>query len=1240
MRWRKAWRWALWVGVAAAIALVALGWFLTTDWALRWALARAADAAGGRLTFEGVARAGLETLHVERVLYRGEAVEVDARAVRLSISIASLRDRRVLVHELAADAVRIAMKDAEAEPARLPPSLALPARFEVRALKLRRLVLERPQGDIELAGIDLALRYDAGSYALVLRSLDSQWGALAGSLRLAGAAPFPLEGMFSLSPRDPRLGKIALALAGELSALGIGAVGAVHGSIAHVQAACAPFAAGTLLAVDARIASLDTRAWYGAAPRARLDIGVSAAVERSARARGRLHAINREPGAAAAGRAPIVTASAGFEGSGTSWRLHDIDVDAGRTGRLRGEAKVEAQSVIGALAVRRLDLRTLHERLHATAMAGPIQIDANPDRVLLRGALEQPGSRIAFAARYSTGRIEIESARWRGAAGELNLQGTMQTAAPYAFQASGTARGLDPSRLGDYPAAAINARFDGRGQVEPIDVALALAIDDGRYRGHVLSGAGRLHYQPNRISEVDMALRLANARLDVRGSFGASADSLGWSVHVPELGKLHARAAGRLKAAGTLRGAWRAPALDFDLDSTGLRWGEGMAAARLAGRGALAEGLDGRVDIALDATGIRLGEIDIARGRVNVAGTRARHEASLTASARGYEFDARAAGALVDGPLWQGILRAFELRGPIATRLEQPVDIVAGASAVRIGAARLRLGAGTIEVASFDWGPGRLASRGALSGIALDALRPVLSLPPALGTLVVAGAWDVELADSLSGSMSLRREAGDIMLPGSPPLAAKLRALAIDARGEGAQIVLRAELDSATFGRVEARGTTRASRRGGSWGVAGDAPIDVRVSAHMPALAWTRPWLEGRASLEGRAELAMHAGGTLAQPYYAGELRASDLALGLAELGVQLRNGRLDARFDGQDLVLRTLRFETGDGVLTGSGKASLVPGRLAAHVTLDATRLPLLSRPNRLVVVSGQASLAWDASQLRARGRVTAERGLIELPRADTPSPSRDVLVLGTKPAAVRDMKLQAEFALDLGKDFVVRGRGISTRLAGTLHAALAPDGRPVLNGTLRAVDGTYSAFGQKLAIERGTLTFVGPVENPALDILAVRKTASVEVGVAIGGSALLPRIRLVSTPPMADADKLAWLTLGHGLDQTGGNEAAALQAAAQALLARGADPNTQASLASRLGLDELSLGTVSATGERVVSVGKRLASNVYIGFERGVTGAVNVIRVTYDLSRRWSVQARAGTENALDLFYTLGFR
>jgi translocation and assembly module TamB len=359
----------------------------------------------------------------------------------------------------------------------------------------------------------------------------------------------------------------------------------------------------------------------------------------------------------------------------------------------------------------------------------------------------------------------------------------------------------------------------------------------------------------------------------------------------------------------------------------------------------------------------------------------------------------------------------------------------------------------------------------------------------------------------------------------------------------------------------------------------------------------------------------------------------------LPEFDLVLHDGALSAEFDRQQLLLKTLRFASGSGQVSGTGSATLVPGKLAARVDLTAEKLTVLARPDRLVVLSGQVGVTWDQRELRAQGRLTADQGVIELPREDKPQPSGDVVVLGTQPAPAREFRVQADLALDLGKNFVVRGRGLSTRLAGTLRAQLAPKRGITLTGSVRTAEGTYMAYGQKLDIQRGVLTFVGPVDNPSLDILAVRKTESVEVGVAVGGTALLPQVRLVSTPAMSDADKLAWLTLGHGLDQAGKNQTAVLQAAAMALLSRG-NTDSQGTLASRFGLDELSLGTVSGTGEQVVSVGKRIASNFYLGFERGVTGAVSVIKITYDLSRRWSVQARAGSENAVDLFYTLGFR
>ncbi|MBA2689422.1 MAG: translocation/assembly module TamB domain-containing protein, partial [Burkholderiales bacterium] len=176
-------------------------------------------------------------------------------------------------------------------------------------------------------------------------------------------------------------------------------------------------------------------------------------------------------------------------------------------------------------------------------------------------------------------------------------------------------------------------------------------------------------------------------------------------------------------------------------------------------------------------------------------------------------------------------------------------------------------------------------------------------------------------------------------------------------------------------------------------------------------------------------------------------------------------------------------------------------------------------------------------------------------------------------------------------------------------------------------------------LTIERGILSFAGPINNPGLDILAVRKKLAVEAGVAISGTALAPRARLVSTPPVPDTEKLAWLTLGHGLEGANRAELDIVSAAAIAFASRGGGPSFPDRLARSLGLDELSLTGAGTLDQRALTLGKRISSSVYLSYEMGLGGASRIAKLQYDLTRRWSLRAQAGTQNAVDLFYTLQF-
>jgi translocation and assembly module TamB len=68
-------------------------------------------------------------------------------------------------------------------------------------------------------------------------------------------------------------------------------------------------------------------------------------------------------------------------------------------------------------------------------------------------------------------------------------------------------------------------------------------------------------------------------------------------------------------------------------------------------------------------------------------------------------------------------------------------------------------------------------------------------------------------------------------------------------------------------------------------------------------------------------------------------------------------------------------------------------------------------------------------------------------------------------------------------------------------------------------------------------------------------------------------------------------------------------------------------------------SIDAASTTGQQILSVGKRLSSNALLSYEQTLGRAESVVKLTVNLTRQISVVGRAGSDNALDIFYTLTF-
>lgn len=584
-------------------------------------------------------------------------------------------------------------------------------------------------------------------------------------------------------------------------------------------------------------------------------------------------------------------------------------------------------------------------------------------------------------------------------------------------------------------------------------------------------------------------------------------------------------------------------------------------------------------------------------------------------------------------------------------------------------------GSASLRWETTQWSPSGWQSTGQIDHLPLlwlDAVANRSLSDLGLHTdMLLSGQWEARQTTALHASITLERSRGDLFLQNSDSvqaaMAADMREAWLQVNLDDANLAANLRWDSLRAGRALVAFSTQVQTADGSWSWDDNVPVAASVQLQLPPMdVWSAlapPGWRLRGTVESHVDLT----GTLRHPAWSGRLQARDLALRSAVDGIDFRQGQLDATLHDQQLDLHafTLRGagsgKTDGGQVTLSGSVFWQPGpaesTLRQHIRMalqaDLRSLRLSTRPDRRLVASGKIDAQLKDGALMLRGALSADHALFTLPDDGAPSLGDDVVVRhGTSavapaadaPSRASNAALDLAVDLDLGDDFQVRGRGMETRLAGRLELVVNGGRAPQLTGTVRSVQGNYRAYGQKLDIERGLIRFTGALDNPALDVLAIRPQLTQRVGVQITGTVLSPIVALYAEPDLPDAEKLAWLVLGRSPSGSGA-EAALMQQAAMALLG-GNGKGLSESLGSALGLDELSLRSSTESGDNTgtaagasITLGKRLSGDFYIAYERSLNSAVGVFSIFYDLSKRLTLRAQTGEQSTIDLIYTVRY-
>ncbi|WP_375738843.1 translocation/assembly module TamB domain-containing protein [Pseudomonas boanensis] len=391
-------------------------------------------------------------------------------------------------------------------------------------------------------------------------------------------------------------------------------------------------------------------------------------------------------------------------------------------------------------------------------------------------------------------------------------------------------------------------------------------------------------------------------------------------------------------------------------------------------------------------------------------------------------------------------------------------------------------------------------------------------------------------------------------------------------------------------------------------------------------LAVIRPFVPKVEQLEGRLQGAGSLGGTLLSPYVLGNLNLRNGRIGGGDLPLSFDNLELDAGIAGESLELtgQWRSGEQGQGSLSGS--LAWAQG-LDVDLTLRGSRLPLVVEPYANLEVEPDLRVGLAGERLAVSGKVLVPKGKISIrelsPQAVKVSP--DARIVGEDQPEPSGLKLAMDVDVEVGQERLrFSGFGLTADLQGHLEVGDNLVGR----GELVLKNGRYRAYGQRLELRRARLLFAGPLDQPYLDVEAVRTVGDVTAGLRLNGRADEPSTEVFSNPAMSQEQALSYLILGRPLNA--GGDGNAVGQAALALGLSGSAPLTS-ELAERLGLKDLMVDDDGAIGQ--------ITDRLSFRYGLGVLEPTSVVAVRYELTKRLYLEAASGLASSLDLFYKRDF-
>jgi uncharacterized protein YjbI with pentapeptide repeats len=396
-----------------------------------------------------------------------------------------------------------------------------------------------------------------------------------------------------------------------------------------------------------------------------------------------------------------------------------------------------------------------------------------------------------------------------------------------------------------------------------------------------------------------------------------------------------------------------------------------------------------------------------------------------------------------------------------------------------------------------------------------------------------------------------------------------------------------------------------------------DLLVEMRGDPHRPQITGHIRWREGRVQLE-------HGGTTY-----------------------QLAAGEI--RLQGDKVVIPGIVI-TSEGTLRVSGSLEL-GGPTAARVRAQADNFLVLNRGGNQIWANGHVDLGGPFNALVATGQLAVPKAQFR-PTFFRSEHDPDIVIVTRQakihtPAPAFYRNLRVNVAIDIPGNVWLKDPVGQVEMAGKLKGIKQPGQKLVLKGEIHALKGTVDVQERDFKVERADMRLPGiPGQSPTVDGKAVHVMDEITLVLTVSGTVSNPNIRLESRPPMPPSDVLSYLVFGAPTARLTKEQYYAL--GAQTL--GGLGGLTSKTMGEIVGSSLPFLGGGVAVksgmvGERAtLGVEKKLTQNVSVSYQRNFNEErgqyERQVVIDYKINKNFSVESQLGTRNSgADVFFNHDF-